>query len=159
MTLYLKSYSMTRRSLTHVLTCCDPPRLSADRHPGREMADDVISLAQRGPQLPVPALPVGGASIHEGPAAVHTPEDPHSLQLQHGAPQHLYRHRGTGGHFSEGPGAQREPGGTPSGCLRLCAFASVRSWLCNDFVSVNMAAALRQLGQSQQHSVGECAWN
>lgn len=58
------------------------------------MADDVISLAHTGHQLPVPALPVGGAQIHAGPAALHTQKVSYSLQLQHGCPQFLHRQRG-----------------------------------------------------------------
>lgn len=60
------------------------------------MAHDVISPPHSGHQLPVPALPVGGATIHAGPPALYAQEDPHSLQLQHGGPQFLHRQRGKG---------------------------------------------------------------
>lgn len=68
--------------------------LFSSRQEGGEVAHDVISPPHSGHQLPVPALPVGGAPIHAGPPALHAQEDPHSLQLQHGGPQFLHRQRG-----------------------------------------------------------------
>lgn len=64
------------------------------RQEGGELADDVFSLFHPGHQLPVLDLPMGGAKIHAGPPALHTQEDPHNLQLQHGGPQLLHRQRG-----------------------------------------------------------------
>lgn len=72
-----------------------PPSLSfARRQEGGELAADGISVSHSGPQLPVPDLPLGGAQIHAGPPALHTQEDPHSLQLQHGGTQLLHLQRG-----------------------------------------------------------------
>lgn len=67
---------------------------SSPRQEGEELANDVFSHPHTGDQLPVPALPVGGAKIHAGPPALHTQENAHSLQLQHGGPQFLHRQRG-----------------------------------------------------------------
>lgn len=54
------------------------------------MADDVVAAPHPGDQRSLPALPLGRTPLHAEPRAFSAQENPHCVQLQHGAAQLLH---------------------------------------------------------------------
>lgn len=63
------------------------------------MADDVVAAPHPGDQRSLPALPLGRTPLHAEPRAFSAQENPHCVQLQHGAAQLLHLQRGLLGSF------------------------------------------------------------